>query len=236
MKKFIYLIFIFFIISSCTREIKEVTEKYPDGSPKTVSYFINKNDVKIKIREIGYYQNHNESYKGEFKNGIRSGKWEYWYENGKLFASTDVASSISAQKWILFKPDETPYLDNKFQLTVSEIYPNGSPYHAIYQKSNDSTSEEIYFYPSYKIQMQGTSINGKREGNWNYWYENGNKWSEGYFKKGINDSIRNVWYENGNKRYEGNYKDGKEIGNWKFYDEKGNLAQVVNYDNEKTGK
>lgn len=233
MKKIFYLIFSILIITACSGEKKEITEKYPDGSPKVVTYFIKKNDVKIKVREIGYYQNQQESYKGKFVNGIRSGKWEYWYENGKNFAKTDITSSIATQKWEILKPDQSPYLDNSYQLSVTETYPNGSPYHAVYKKSNENSILEIFFYPTYKIQMQGISINQKREGNWNYWYENGNKWSEGYFKNDINDSIRNVWYENGNKRYEGFYKNGKEIGIWKFYDEKGVFVQEINYDKGK---
>lgn len=229
-KRYFFFLIGLLIINSCTNEIKEITEKYPDGSPKVVSFFIKKNDVKIKIREIGYYQNQKESYKGEFKNGIRAGKWEYWYENGQLFASTEVTNSIATQKWQILKPDQTPYYDNSHQLAVAEIYPNGAPYHCIYSLANEKLEKELFFYPSYKIQMQGNSINNKREGNWNYWYENGNRWSEGYFKNDVNDSIRNVWYENGNKRYEGYYKDGKEKGIWKFYDEKGLLAKEVDYD------
>ncbi len=228
-KRFFYFILTLALMISCSGEIKEITEKYADGSPKVICYFIKKNDVKIKTREIGYYQNQKESYKGEYKNGIRAGKWEYWYENGKLFASTEVTTSIATQKWQILKPDQNPYFDNSLQLAVIEIYPNGSPYHCIYSKQNDETANELFFYPSYKIQMQGSSKNNKREGNWNYWYENGNRWSEGYFKNDVNDSIRNVWYENGNKRYEGFYKEGKETGLWKFYDEKGLLAKEVDY-------
>ena len=223
-------------ISSCSGEIKEITEKYPDGSPKVVTYFIKKNDVKIKVREIGYYQNKNESYKGGFKDGVRAGKWEYWYENGKLFASTEVTNSIATQKWQILKPDQTPYYDESHQLAVVEIYPNGSPYHCIYSKPNDILRKELFFYPSYTIQMQGSSANNLRQGNWNYWYENGNRWSEGYFIDGENDSIRNVWYENGNKRYEGFYKNGKEAGIWKFYDEKGILVKEVDYNKIKSQK
>ena len=169
-------------------------------------------------------------YKGGFENGIRNGQWLYWYENGKKFAETEVKFPITTQKWEILKTDETPYMATSFNINVCEIYPNGSPYHVIYTKQTEKFSTELFFYPSYKLQMTGTSLNSKREGKWCYWYENGNPWSEGYYKNGENDSIRNVWYENGKKRYEGLYRNGKEAGNWKFYDEKGQLAKEVDYD------
>ncbi len=230
MKKLLYLLLAIAMLSACTGEIKEVTEKYPDGSPKVVTYFKKKNDIKIKVREIGYYQSQKEMYKGVFENGVRAGKWTYWYENGKTFAETEVTSSIATQQWEILKPDETPYVEASYKIAVTEIYPNGSPYHIICSKPSEKMASELFFYPSYKLQMIGTSINNKREGKWSYWYENGNLWSEGYYKDGENDSIRNVWFENGKKRYEGLYHSGKEAGKWKFYDEKGQLAKEVDYD------
>ncbi len=230
MRKYIYFIICLLSFASCNTEIKEITEKYEDGSPKVVSYFVKKNDVKIKIREIGFYQNQQQSYKGEFKDGQRFGKWEYWYENGKTFAKTEVSSSVSGQKWELLDNEQNPFMDNSYELTVAEIYSNGSPYHARYQKKQDNIVHDIFFYPSYKVQMTGITINDKRQGNWIYWYENGKKWSDGFFKDGLSDSTRIVWYENGNKRYEGSYKNGKECGTWKFYLENATLAKEINYD------
>ncbi|MEI6696648.1 MAG: hypothetical protein WCO13_11325 [Bacteroidota bacterium] len=230
MRKIIYLLLSIVTLSACTGEIKEISEKYPDGSPKVISYFKKIDNVKVKVREIGYYHSQKEMYKGGFEKGIRSGKWLYWYENGKKFAETEITASFVNQEWEILKPDETPYMETSFKTVVSEIYPNGSPYHVIYSKPNEKMASELFFYPSYKLQMKGFSANMHREGKWIYWYENGSPWSEGYYKNGENDSIRSVWYENGKKRYDGLYLNGKEIGKWKFYDEKGQLAKEVDYD------
>ncbi len=233
MRKIVYSLLTVVLLSACNSEIKEITEKYPDGKPKVVTYFKKEKDVKVKVREIGYYQSQKEMYKGEFENAKRAGKWSYWYENGKQFAETEITPSIATQSWKISKPDESPYMSTSYKVAVTEIYPNGSPYHVIYTKQSEQMVTEIFFYPSYKVQMTGTSFNNQREGKWNYWYENGKPWSEGYYTKGENDSIRNVWYENGHKRYEGLYRNGKEAGKWKFYDEKGQPAQVVDYDHPK---
>jgi len=232
MRKLIYLLLAITTLSACTGEIKEITEKYPDGSTKVVTYFKKDKDTKIKVREIGYYQSQKEMYKGAFKNEIRTGIWSYWYENGKQFAETEITHSFATQSWKILKPDQTPYIETSYKITVSEIYPNGSPYHVIYTKANEKMATELFFYPSYKLQMSGTSVNSQREGKWSYWYENGNPWSEGFYKNGANDSIRNVWYENGKMRYQGFYNKGKEVGKWKFYDEKGQFAKEADYDNK----
>ncbi|MCX6232705.1 MAG: hypothetical protein NTZ33_14300 [Bacteroidetes bacterium] len=230
MRKLAYILSVIILFTACSGEIKEVVEKYPDGTAKVVVFFKKKDEAKIKIREIGYYQNKKEMYKGGFENGIRAGKWTYWYEDGKKFAETEISTSIATQQWEISKPDGTPYKETSYKTVVTEIYPNGSPYHVMYTKPTDAMVSELFFYPGYKLQMIGTSINNKREGKWNYWYENGNMWSEGYYKNGENDSIRNVWYENGQKRYEGLYRNAKEAGLWKFYEANGKLAKEVNYD------
>lgn len=230
MKKILYLLLAIATLSACTGEIKEITEKYSDGSPKVVTYFKKKNDIKIKVREIGYYQSQKEMYKGVFENGVRAGKWIYWYETGKLFAETEITESVATQSWQILQPDGKPYKDKPYRPIVLGIYQNGSPYQVNYIKPTESLIHEFFFYPSYKLQMIGVTLDNKREGKWYCWFENGNVQSEGFYKNGENDSIRTVYYENGQKYYEGKYNYGKEVSKWKFYDKKGKLAKEVDYD------
>jgi len=72
----------------------------------------------------------------------------------------------------------------------------------------------------------------KRDGKWIYYYENGNVWSEGFFKDGKSDGKRTTHYENGKIFYEGYYKDDRRVGVWKFYDEKGTLVKSVDHSKE----
>ena len=55
---------------------------------------------------------------------------------------------------------------------------------------------------------------------WNY--ENGQKEFETIYKDGELDS-RWSWYENGQKKSEENYKDGKLDGKWTRWDENGQI-------------
>ena len=66
--------------------------------------------------------------------------------------------------------------------------------------------------------------NGKPDGLWTEWYENGQKKQEGTYKDGEKDGLETFWgkrdgtwtywYDNGRKKSEGTYKDGKKDGLW----------------------
>jgi hypothetical protein len=56
MKRIVVLLLAIITLSACSGEIKEITEKYPDGKPKVITYFKKKDNLKIKVREVGYYQ------------------------------------------------------------------------------------------------------------------------------------------------------------------------------------
>ena len=75
-----------------------------------------------------------------------------------------------------------------------------------------------------KTEYEGSYKNGKQDGKWTRWHENGQKWYEGTFKDGILDGLHTTWYENGQKMYEGTWKNGKMISSKaKCWDEDGNI-------------
>ena len=67
-------------------------------------------------------------------------------------------------------------------------------------------------------EIEGTKVklgrmkNGKKDGKWIDWYENGQKKKEVSWKDGNYDGKRTEWYENGQKKYQGTYKDDKQNG------------------------
>lgn len=232
MKKILNILIAVVFLTACTNEVKEIVSKYPDGSPKVVVYFKKEGDKKIKVREIGYYQSQKEMYSGKYTNEQRSGIWNYLYESGKTFAQADFITNVDVKKWDIVDSTGKPFMSADYKLKVIGMYNNGAPYQVNFTKANEKYVSELYFYPDYKIQMTGKTIEGLREDKWTYYYETGQKWSEGYFKGGVHDNTINTWYENGMKQHEGQYKDGKEAGVWKFYDVKGKQEKEINYDKE----
>ena len=88
-------------------------------------------------------------------------------------------------------------------------------------------------YPNGVLKVKGFYLNGKRNGEWFFWYENGKMWSVGFYKDGLRDGKTSVYYETGQLRYDGQYKLGKTSGKWKFYDVAGKLEKEANYGVEK---
>ena len=115
-----------------------------------------------------------------------------------------------------------------------ESYPDGSPKITRYYKDDGNTRvlfKETLYYSNHQKYMEGEYSNGKRNGKWTSWYQNGHEMSIHYFVNGIDDGKITVFYENGNKRYEGKYSNGKKMGVWKFWDEQGKLQNKEDYSN-----
>ena len=64
--------------------------------------------------------------------------------------------------------------------------------------------------------------NGKEEGLFVGWHENGIKMTEGNYKDGKEDGLWVSWHKNGQKQIERHYKDGIKVENTeKFLNRKG---------------
>ncbi len=87
MKRIIPLILIpFFFMLSCEKTTTVIKEKYPDGSPKIVNVYKGSEVPKNLIHETSYYPGKKLQMEGDFKNGVRDGKWVFYYENGNKWS------------------------------------------------------------------------------------------------------------------------------------------------------
>jgi antitoxin component YwqK of YwqJK toxin-antitoxin module len=93
------------------------------------------------------------------------------------------------------------------------------------KSSNSNTLDSLYisYYQNGRIKSRGYYINGKANGNWEYFYENGNLKMKGELKDNVSHGYWTYYYENGGVNMEGEViKDHRE-GQWKFYYENGNI-------------
>lgn len=124
----------------------------------------------------------------------------------------------------------------EYEKQVSETFPDGTAKREQYFLGKDDNrylAKDIFYYANGQKRVEGEyNKEGKKHGDWTYWYDNGNKWSEGSFNEGLNDGKRTTWHENGQKHYTGEYDKGKRIGIWRFYDEDGNMTKEIDYDAE----
>ena len=70
---------------------------------------------------------------------------------------------------------------------------------------------------------QGTFRNGKKEGPWVRYHDNGQLSSKRTYKNGEKDGPWVGYWSNGQLFYKGTYKDGKRDGPWVFYNEDGTV-------------
>ena len=89
--------------------------------------------------------------------------------------------------------------------------------------NKDGKSDGLYteWYENGQKDEERTYKDGKLDGKWTYWYENGQKSQDGTWKDGEDDGLWTSWYENGQKMEEGTRKDGEKISE-ECWDEDGN--------------
>lgn len=88
MKKLWFLVALpLVLLCSCNgKTVEEVTESFPDGTPKTVRFYQVDGDVKDLVKEVQYYPDHKLFYEGEFKDNKKDGKWTVYYKNGNKWS------------------------------------------------------------------------------------------------------------------------------------------------------
>lgn len=167
----IIVIISFFVLQSCTREVKK--EYYPDGTLRT-EYEI------VKGKKNGYYKsyypNGNYNFIAYYKEDSLHGVKTSYYEDGTIH--WELNYTYGKEHGLFKKIDERGY---KWE----EEFKNGL-------KSGYSK----IFYPNGRIRSLAFYKNNKIEGEFKYFYENGELEQVGY---ALHDSVicYNTYKENG---------------------------------------
>lgn len=82
------------------------------------------------------------------------------------------------------------------------------------------------------VETLGYLKKNKNHGEWKYYYPNGELESIGIFYDDKPDSVWNWFYMNGLLMQEGIFKSGKREGEWKHFDDFGNLTLILKYKND----
>ena len=86
----------------------------------------------------------------------------------------------------------------------------------------------VEYYANGQTKMQGNMKDGKKDGAWQSFFEDGKKWSESSYKNGVLNGPTKVYYSTGILMYSGAFRDGKKAGQWTFYTKEG----AIDYKNE----
>jgi uncharacterized protein len=89
----------------------------------------------------------------------------------------------------------------------------------------------IYYFENGQKSSEGLCLKDKRQGKWNDYYENGQLQHTGTFiDNNLNDSSVN-WYENGQIQSNGKFLNGFKEGNWIYYYSDGVVQSEEEYQN-----
>ena len=141
------------------------------------------------------------------------------------------------------------------KLILSALFCLVTFYSFAYQIDENFTGQVIKKYKNGQVKSIENFKNGKLNGEFKEFFENGSLFQIGTFKNGDMKNIK-VFYENGNLKFEQKLKDrkgkyrgyypngklevegevfqGDEIGLWKYYNEEGNLLKTEYKNNQKS--
>lgn len=100
----------------CAPGLEEVvTETYADGTPKVVKYFDGEGKAKTMVKEAFYYPDGNLRMEGEFKEGLKNGKWVSYYNNGNKWSEGYYLKGINDGKTITWHENGQKYYEGEYR-------------------------------------------------------------------------------------------------------------------------
>ena len=132
-------------------------------------------------------------------NGLKQGHWEKYYDNGDMEYDGYFNNDKPAGEFKRFFPG------NKLKAIMN-------------YKEDGKTVDATLFYQNAKKAAEGTFIDMKKEGQWQYFsYYGGYLSSIENFINGEKDGVSNKYYENGKITEEIHWKNGVKQGKWTRY-------------------
>lgn len=175
--------------------------------------------------------------KGLYKDGNRTGEWEFFYASGKLEQKGKYDKKGRTQgvwKWYYESGAlmrEENYVNGKREGQLTDYDEQGKIILQGTFVENNMEGTWVYETPEYK--EIGNYVNGERDSVWKSFYmPNKIKRYEGRFSNGEPSGVHTMYYETGKKMYTGNYVSGMKDGDWRFYDEMGLNYLTITYKND----
>jgi uncharacterized protein len=172
---------------------------------------------------------------GSYRDGIRTGKWTFYYVNGEVEQTGNYNNQGKEHgEWIWYYQGgqtrrEESYLSGKRDGMMSEYGIEGD----IIAKGEfvDDEEEGAWYFQEQGYRREGTYAEGELDGEWIHYFPDGSISFTGEFIDGYPDG-RHVHYNyNGTIRSEGRFIMGTRHGEWRFHDQDGNLMIVIEYRN-----
>jgi uncharacterized protein len=193
--------------------------------------------------------------------GLKQGIWRTYYANGRIkseyYYKDDLLNGdlkeydengnirilLHYAKGSIIETNDTSSIDveiiNKYDqegnLSFSGSYKNGIPVgiHRVYDNTGKVINSILYGEGGLKVGEGIITNEGKREGEWRYYYNDGTIMSKGSFQNNFESGIWKFYYKNEKVEQSGVYKNGKEDGLWEWFYENGSIKREEEYYNGK---
>ncbi|HCM77580.1 MAG TPA: hypothetical protein DIS90_14445 [Cytophagales bacterium] len=129
------------------------------------------------------------------------GKWNYYFEDGKISAQGEFVGGKKNGYWSAFNPGG----GLKSEITYSA-----------------GTGQYREYHESGKLKTVGEIVDGKNQGLWHYYFEDGKLEGECQFEKG--KGVYHGYYASGTLQTKGVIEDDLRVGTWELYAEDGSLT------------
>lgn len=175
--------------------------------------------------------------KGTYKEGNRTGEWEFYYPNGKIEQKGKYDKKGRAQgiwKWYYESGNiyrEENYVNGKREGELKDFDEKGK----IIMQGNylDNNQDGKWILETENYKEQGNYVNGEPDSTWQSFYMPSKvKRFEGKFQNGEPIGVHTYYHPNGKKMVMGSYSGGSKNGDWLFYDNLGFCYLTINYEND----
>ena len=178
-----------------------------------------------------FYDDGKLQMEGNYTHGLKNGYFKEYDRDGNLISVVKYVNGEKEEKTEeLTKLDiKTDYWPNGKPKIVA-TYKNGVPEGVRREYNKKGEVEKSYIFKNGRIIAEGIlKDNGKKEGLWKEYYDDGSLKSEGNYKNDWKTGKWKYYYPNGQLEETGEYINGKPEGEWTWYFPSGKLLRKMNY-------
>jgi len=184
----------------------------------------------------GFYEDGSLRYEGSFRNDKPQGVFRYYDKSGRLKA-TNSFDDTGRKAWHKaydstgFLLAEGIYLNQKkdsiwtfYSATDSAVIAREA-----YQFDKKHGLSVTYYPQSGQPAEELHYENGKLQGAWNKYFDDGTLMTSGFYENGKLNGPFTSYHPNGQINVKGQYEHDLQHGVWEFFDEDGNLINTEKY-------
>lgn len=182
---------------------------------------------------LAFYENGNVKEEKNYSNGKLEGYVKRYSQEGKLITAVKYTKGIvdleadDFQTGIEIKEEYDQNDNLTFQGSYKKEIPIGV--HRYFNNKGEVIESKTYNITGNLIAEGKVLLNGLKDGNWTYYYEEGKKKATGKYSYGKKTGRWTYYYPNGKIQQKGSYTNNKITGIWQWYYETGELLKEEYY-------